>query len=290
MGRQDEAIAAYKEAIRLQPRYAAAHYNLAIALCKKGLLDDAIAASKEAIRLQPEDTEAHNNLGTALHQKGLIDEAIAAYKEAIRLKPDFATAYFNLGISVRQKGRLDEAIAAYKEVIRLQAGYAEGHFFLGFALRQKGQLDEAIAAYKEAIRLRPDFVNPYRYLADLLANGADPKLRDAAEAVRLARKAVELARLDALSWQTLGWALYRTDAWKDSIEVFHKSMALQENPKGGDSGQWFGVAVAHWQLGNKEEARKWNDQAVQWMEKNAPQDEWLRGFRAEAEKLLELKK
>ena len=38
MGRQDEAIAAYKEAIRLQPRYAAAHYNLAIALCKKGII------------------------------------------------------------------------------------------------------------------------------------------------------------------------------------------------------------------------------------------------------------
>src|SRR5207244_3481932 len=118
------------------------------------------------------------------------------------------------------------------------------------------------------------------------ATAADPKLRDSAEAVKLARKAAELAPLDALSWQTLGWFLYRTGAWKDSIEAFHKSMALQEDPKGGDSGQWFGLAVAHWQLGNKEEARKWHDQAVQWMEKNAPQDEFFRGFRIEAEKLL----
>jgi RNA polymerase sigma-70 factor (subfamily 1) len=117
-------------------------------------------------------------------------------------------------------------------------------------------------------------------LADrLVAQGSTPS-------ARLARKAVELAPLDALSWQTLGWALYRTGAWKNSIEVFHKSMALQQDPKGGDSAQWFGLAVAHWQLANKEEARKWHDQAVQWMENNAPQDEQLRRFRTEAAELL----
>jgi tetratricopeptide (TPR) repeat protein len=151
-------------------------------------------------------------------------------------------------------------------------------------------VDEAIAAYKEAIRLQPDFAIAYEFLADLLANGADPKLRDAAEAVKLTRKAVEVAPRDWRSWQALAWVLYRTGAWNDSIEAFHKSMGLQEDPKGGDPGQWFGLAVAHWQLGNKEEARKWHDQAVQWMEKNGPQDESFRGFRTEAEKLLELKK
>jgi tetratricopeptide (TPR) repeat protein len=115
-------------------------------------------------------------------------------------------------------------------------------------------------------------------------------VRDAAEAVKLARKAVELVPRNSWFCQTLGWALYRMGAWIESIEAFHKSMGLQEDHKGGDCGQWFGLAMAHWQLGNKEEARKWHDQAVQWMEKNAPQDEGFRGMRAEAEKLLELKK
>lgn len=58
--------------------------------------------------------------------------------------------------------------------------------------------------------------------------------------------------------------------------------------KGSDSLDWFFLAMAHWRLGDKEQARKWNDQAVQWMEKNKPQDEELQRFRAEAAERLQL--
>ena len=50
--------------------------------------DEAIAEYREAIRLKPDFAEAHNNLGNALQAKGKLDEAIAEYREAIRLKPD----------------------------------------------------------------------------------------------------------------------------------------------------------------------------------------------------------
>ena len=56
--------------------------------------------------------------------------------------------------------------------------------------------------------------------------------------------------------------------------------------KGGDSHDWFFLAMAHWQLGQKDEARKWHDQAVAGMEKRAPQNEELTRFRAEAAQLL----
>jgi len=46
------------------------------------------------------------------------------------------------------------------------------------------------------------------------------------------------------------------------------------------------LAIAYWQSGNKVEARKWYDEAVQWMEKNAPTDESFIRFRAEAEEVL----
>src|SRR5262249_22308539 len=150
----------------------------------------------------------------------------------------------------------------------------------------KGRLAEAIAEYRESIRLNPDNGEAYALLASLLATAADTKLRDGAEAVKLARQSVKLAPNDAAAWQALGWAHYSTGACKDSIEAFHKSMDLQQDPKGGDSGQWFGLAVAHWQLGQREEARSWYGKAVQWMEKNAPQDEQSRRFRAEAAEVL----
>lgn len=47
--------------------------------------------------------------------------------------------------------------------------------------------------------------------------------------------------------------------------------------------------MAHWQLGEKDKAREWYDKAVQWMDKNKPQDEELKRFRSEAEELLGIK-
>ena len=62
----------------------------------KGDLDGAIAAFQEAIRLDPKHAAAHNNLGVALQDKGDLDGAIAAFQEAIRLDPKYAVAHNNL--------------------------------------------------------------------------------------------------------------------------------------------------------------------------------------------------
>ena len=75
--------------------------------------------------------------------------------------------------------------------------------------------------------------------------------------------------------------------WKAAIEASNKSSELRN---GGDSFDWFFLAMANWQLGKKAEARKWYDEAVQWMDKNQPKDEELRRFRSEAEALLGMKK
>jgi hypothetical protein len=47
--------------------------------------------------------------------------------------------------------------------------------------------------------------------------------------------------------------------------------------------------MAHWRLGNRDEARRRYDQAVAWMEKHQPKNDELLRFRAEAEELLKLK-
>src|SRR5262249_29472502 len=105
-------------------------------------------------------------------------------------------------------------------------------------------------------------------------------------AVEFARKAVELAPKEGNCWNTLGAAQYRAGNWRDAIAALEKSMELQ---KGGDPHDWFVLAMAHWQLGEKEKARNWFGQAVQWMDKNQPKNEELRRFRTEAAEVLGLK-
>ena len=101
----DEAIAEYREAIRLQPDFVHAHCNLGALLCDiKHDADAAAAAFRAAIRLDPDDAPAHYNLGNALRAKGHVDDAIAEYREAIRLDPAFAGAHTNLGSPCWRRG------------------------------------------------------------------------------------------------------------------------------------------------------------------------------------------
>jgi WD40 repeat protein len=119
-----------------------------------------------------------------------------------------------------------------------------------------------------------------------LATCPDPTLRNGARAVELAKKASESSPNDGAICNTLGVALYCAREWKAAVTALEKSTRLRD---GGDSFDWFFLAMAHWQLGSQAEARKWYDQASAWMEKNAPQDEELRRFRTEAEELLGIK-
>ena len=116
-------------------------------------MDEAIAAYRQALRHKPDYAEAHNNLGFALRTKGQLDEAIAEYQEAIRLKKDYAIARTNLGLALLAKGRLDEAIAEGQEAIRLKKDYAEAHCALGLAFRSKGQFAQALTCLRRGHEL-----------------------------------------------------------------------------------------------------------------------------------------
>jgi hypothetical protein len=58
---------------------------------------------------------------------------------------------------------------------------------------------------------------------------------------------------------------------------------------GVDCSEWFFLATAHWQLSEKAKARHWYNRAVDRMDRNQPQNEELRRFRAEAAALLGVK-
>ena len=163
-GRLDEAIAAFRQAIRLKPDLAEAHSGLGDALAAQGKLDEAISACRQAIRAKPDLAAAHSSLGNTLAAQGKLDEAIPAYRQAIRIKPEFAEANSNLGNALAQQGKLEEALAAYRRAIRIKPDYAEALVNLANVLREQGNLDEAIAAYRQAISIKPDFFQAFSNL------------------------------------------------------------------------------------------------------------------------------
>ncbi|MHC5030228.1 MAG: serine/threonine-protein kinase [Planctomycetota bacterium] len=282
-GEIDEAIAAYREAIRLDPDLAPASRYLGRVLARKGKHAEAIAALREAIRLDPKNARTHHDLSVLLFAKGEVDDAISAVREAIRIDPDYALAHYGLGTVLMQRGQLNDAISALREAIRIDPDHVGAHVNLGNALAAQGRHAEAIAAYRDAIRVDPRQPQALNNLAMLRADCPEHKYRNAKEAVALATRAVSLAP----HWQllnTLGISHFRAGNWNDAVAALEKSMRLR---KGGDSYDWFWLAMALWQLDRKEPARQWYERAVAWMDEHAPQDKDLIRFRNEAAKLVE---
>jgi hypothetical protein len=128
-----------------------------------------------------------------------------------------------------------------------------------------------------------------------LATHPEAKSRDPGRAVDLAQQAVELAPKQRRYWNTLGVADYRAGNYQESITALEKSRQLQAGQFAAfDS---FFLAMAHWQLGLKDEAQNWRAKVVEWVQKNQEalkknpaHDDELRRFRAEAEELLGAKK
>jgi tetratricopeptide (TPR) repeat protein len=146
-----------------------------------------------------------------------------------------------------------------------------------------GRQTEAAEPYRKALELESEDAGINNALAWFLATSTEPRLRDAALAVRLAKKAVT-ARPQAGDYRnTLGVAHYRNGDDKAAVAELETATRLRA---GGDSFDWFFLAMAHRRLGDRDEARTWFDRAVRWMDRYKPRDDELRRFRAEAEALL----
>jgi tetratricopeptide (TPR) repeat protein len=180
--------------------------------------------------------------------------------------------------------RPEEAIRYYVAALALRPHNPVGCFNLGSALMETGDLDGAIAAFREALDGHPDYGDALNDLAWILVTCPHVPRRDPAEGVKLAQNAVELVPNQGAYWNTLGVAHYRAGHWNDAVMALTRSVQL----RGGDSYDWFFLAMARWQLGEKEKARQYFDQAVQWMDKYRPGSKELGRFHAEAAELIKV--
>jgi len=153
-----------------QPADAEALLNRGVDLEAQGKLEEAAAAYREAMRIEPELSEAHYNVGSVLQAQGKLEEAAAEYRTAIRIKPDLMEAHYNLGLLLFGQGKSEEAIPMFREASRLQPNDPDAHDNLAFALvlspkRPRHDYDEGLVHARKAVELAPKEHHKYRTLA-----------------------------------------------------------------------------------------------------------------------------
>jgi spermidine synthase len=125
---------------------------------------------------------------------GRINEAIVEYRRSLELKPDYAYAHNNLGSVLFAVGDLKEAADHVRRALELMPSYADAEYNLARMLVVQDPAGEAaVAHYRRALDLHPDWLPVLGEAAWLLATDPVAGVRDPAQAVRYAERAVVLS-------------------------------------------------------------------------------------------------
>ena len=191
------AVADFEQAIKLDPRFAAAYANRGTAYYDKREYNRAIADFDQAIRLsirtaRSRSTTAASPIATrataaapsrisirrsrsmrssrpAYASRGLAysnrrdyNRAIADLDNAIRLDGKFAGAYNDRGLVNAATGKIDRAIADFTQAIRLNPNYDIAYNNRGLAYRDRGDIDRAIEDFNQAVKVNPKYDGAYQ--------------------------------------------------------------------------------------------------------------------------------
>ncbi len=142
-GQVDQAVAAWKRCLELNPNYAYALIGLAQAAAGRGEHDQAVAYCRRAVLADPNRPSHQIDLGQALVAAGEIDEALEVLERVVRAAPASARAHGTLGAALIQKRDYDAAKASFEATLRLDPTHAQAHFGLATACARLGLLEQA---------------------------------------------------------------------------------------------------------------------------------------------------
>jgi tetratricopeptide (TPR) repeat protein len=239
------AVAAYNQAIQLNPNYAEAYNNRGNARDELGDKQGAIADFNEALRINPNDAYAYYNRGLTRSELGDKQGAIADFNEALRINPNYAYAYYNRGLTRSELGDKQGAIADYNQALRINPNDANAYNNRGVARSKLGDKQGAIADYNQALRINPNDANAYNN-----RGVARSKLGDKQGAIADYNQALRINPNLAEAYHNRGAT--RDDLGDKQGAITDYSQALRINPN--YAGAYSNRGLARYELGDKQGA------------------------------------
>jgi tetratricopeptide (TPR) repeat protein len=225
-GKDAEAEQLLRRALAAQPS-ASAHFQLADFLQERGRLDEARIHYLQGLALAPYHAGARNNLGNLYARQQNWPAAREQFERALKLNPKAVGVHQNLGNLLAIRGQIPQAQAEFEAALKYQPNYAKAHFGLAGVFAAQKQDTNVVRHLREAVRLDPEWLAPLNNLAWLLATHKDPRLRDGPEAVRLAQRAIQVAKTN--DWErldTLAAAQAEVGQFDDAVADARQALAL----------------------------------------------------------------
>jgi tetratricopeptide (TPR) repeat protein len=154
--RADEALAAYAQALALQPAYADAHYNRARALHTLARLPEAAESLNAALAAAPQPTVAMLQLHAQIEgDAGHLESALRTLDKALAAAPEHLGLLHNRAVLLQRQHRHAEALATHDRAATLGLDAPDAHYNRGNTLQSLGRHGEALAAYRQTLSRDP---------------------------------------------------------------------------------------------------------------------------------------
>jgi tetratricopeptide (TPR) repeat protein len=132
--------------------------------------DEAIALFREIVRIDPKNPQAHHDLGMMWLFSGRPAEAAASLQRAVELRPGFDSALGHLSTALLQQGREREALLAFRRLGRSADDPAARRFYSARALVMEGKPEEAEKELHRLLAQAPQMAAGRALLGELLSN------------------------------------------------------------------------------------------------------------------------
>uniref|UniRef100_A0A7C3V4K5 Tetratricopeptide repeat protein n=1 Tax=Desulfobacca acetoxidans TaxID=60893 RepID=A0A7C3V4K5_9BACT len=155
-GDYDGAAQAYRQAVKVKPNLAPAHYGLGLSLARQERYQEAAAAFQEALQHKPSYTQARKDLGVAYLKLKRWPEAEKAFKSCLKEQPQDPETYYGLGLAEGKQGKHQEARESFEKALRLKPDYVPAWNNLGMANIKLNRWAEAKSSFEKALSLKSD--------------------------------------------------------------------------------------------------------------------------------------
>jgi tetratricopeptide (TPR) repeat protein len=131
------------------------HYNRGTLHADRGDLPKAAEEFREALRIDPRFADAGYNLGVVLLRDGEPRRAAAILEQAAGVRPSDASIHYALGKAYLDEERYEDALATFEAALEADPGHEDSRFARAVALLRLGRTDDAVVALDAYLRRFP---------------------------------------------------------------------------------------------------------------------------------------